>query len=94
MLPALMRARLGPGGMVVLNVLPVPGRPWTVLLPHLAAPYAEARVVVLDAWENRVLLLGDELPTARAAGDAMRRALVAIGSAEAHAFVVRTLKSS
>jgi hypothetical protein len=89
-LPALMRTRLKPRGLVVLNVLPVPGQPWTTLLPQLAAPYAEARVILLDVWENRILLLGDELPSAREAGAAMRRALDAIGSDEAHAFEVRT----
>jgi len=90
-LPALMKTRLRKGGMVVTNVLPVPHQPWTTLLPQLAAPYAEARVITLDDWENRILLLGDELPAAREAGDAMRRSLDAIGSREAHAFSVRSM---
>ncbi len=90
-LPELMRARLRPGGMAIMNVLPVPGRPWTTLLPHLAAPYAHARVIVLEAWENRVLFLGDTLPSAREIGTLMRRSLDVIGSDEAHAFSVRGL---
>jgi hypothetical protein len=91
-LPALMPTRLRPGGMVVVNVLPVPGRPWTTLLPHLAAAHSGARVIELDVWENRVLLLGDALPTAREISVQMNRSLDAIGSSEAHAFTVRTLK--
>ncbi len=91
-LPELMVERLRPGGMVVVNVLPVPGWPWTRLLPHLAAPFAEARVIVLDDWENRVLLLGEDLPSAREVSTAMNRSLEAIGSSEAHRFAVRTLR--
>ena len=91
-LPALMRRRLTPRGLAVMNVLPVPGRPWTRLLPHLAAPFAEARVLVLDGWENRVLLLGDALEPAAACSRRITRMLEAVGSAEAGAFSVRTVR--
>lgn len=90
-LPALMKEHLRPSGLVVMNVLPVPGMPWTRLLPHLAAPYAEARVLVLEEWENRILLLGERLESAREISALLRRALLAIGSSEARAFTVRTL---
>jgi hypothetical protein len=91
-LPALMRRRLAPGGHVVTNVLPVAGRPWTRLLPLLAAPYARARVLTLDAWENRVLLLGDALPPAARIARELGRALRGLGSREAGALSVRTLR--
>jgi hypothetical protein len=91
-LPALMKVRLRPRGLVVCNVLPVPRWPWTRLLPHLAAPYAQAQVVILDEWENRVLLLGDDLEPAHRTSRLMRRGLRAIGSREAEQFQVRTLK--
>lgn len=91
-LPALMRVRLRPRGLVVFNVLPVPGRPWTRLLPHLAAPYQRAQVVLLEEWENRVLLLGDHLESARETSRRIRRTLAAIGSQEATQLSVRTLK--
>lgn len=90
-LPTLMRRRLRPGGLVVTNVLPVPGTPFTELLPHLAAPHATAQVVTLDAWENRVLLCGESLGTARETSDALRRALRAIGSKEARGLSVRRM---
>lgn len=90
-LPELMHARLAPRGVVVVNVLPVPGMPWTRLLPQLAAPYRQARVIVLEEWENRVLLLGDELESAREISRILRRLLAGIDSAEADALSVRTL---
>ncbi len=91
-LPALMAAHIAPGGLVVTNVLPVPRRPWKRLLPALAAPHASAQVIELDEWENRVLLAAEHLPPAREVGDRLRRHLATIGSDEADALTVRTLK--
>jgi len=91
-LPALMRKRLTSGGIVVWNVLPVPGMPFTRLLPHLARPFRHARAVVLDEWENRVLIAGASPPSARDISIALRRHLAAIGSDEATKLCVRTLK--
>lgn len=93
-LPALMASRLRPGGIAVTNVLPIPGQPWTRLLPALAAPYRHACVLVLDEWENRILIAGHALPTARAIGARLRSHLSAIGSAEAQGFRVHTLRRS
>ncbi len=90
-LPALMASRLAPNGIAVTNVLPIPGMPWTELLPRLAAPHREARVLVLDEWENRVLIAGRALPSARNVGRRLRQHLDAIGSVEAKGFAVRTL---
>lgn len=90
-LPALMHRRLRPRGVAVMNVLPVPGRPWTRLLPDLAAPFAHARSLVLDAWENRVLILGDDLESASRCSRRITRVLEAVGSDEARAFAVRTV---
>jgi hypothetical protein len=92
-LPALMRRRLTPRGLVVLNVLPVPGWSWRRLLAHLAAPYARAQVLVLEEWENRVLLLGDRLEPARTNSHRVRASLRAIGSEEAGAFSLRRLRA-
>jgi len=90
-LPALIQRRLRPGGLAVVNVLPVPAMPWTRLLPQLAAPYRQARVIVLEEWENRVLLLGETLESAREISTLLRRSLAAIDSLEASRFSVRTL---
>jgi hypothetical protein len=91
-LPALMQRRLRPRGIVVMNVLPVPGRPFTTLLPTLAAPFKHGRVLTLDNWENRVLVMGDDLEPAAACARGIRKSLAAIGSDEAHAFSVRTVR--
>ncbi|MDF1701598.1 MAG: hypothetical protein P1V36_10630 [Planctomycetota bacterium] len=91
-LPALMKRKLAPRGIAVMNVLPVPGRPWTRLLPYLAEPFAEARVMVLEAWENRVLILGDELDAAAVCSRQISHILAAVGSDEAGAFSLRTVR--
>ena len=91
-LPPRMAKRLAPGGLAITNVLPVPGRPWSELLPHLAAPFACAHVVHLDAWENRVLICAEDLPPARDVGDRLRRHLIVLGSHEAGGLSVRALK--
>jgi len=91
-LPGLMRRRVKPTGVVVTNVLPVPGVAWHALLARLAAPWRGARrlVVHLEDWENRVLLCG-RLPTARLVSQTLRRHLAALGSDQAGGLSVRTL---
>jgi hypothetical protein len=91
-LPQLMARRLTPRGVAVMNVLPVPGHPWTTLLPRLAAPWRRALCIVLDDWENRILLAGADLDPAEETSRAIRRALRAIGSREADGISVRTLR--
>lgn len=91
-LPDLIAARLGSRGVAVTNVLPVPGRAWRPLLRSLAAPHVHAVALVLDEWENRVLLAGPGVPDARAVGDTVRRHLAAIGSAEADGLRVVRIK--
>jgi hypothetical protein len=93
-LPALMREKVGPRGVVVTNVLPVPGLAWRDLLGDLAKPWrvrgARRLVVHLEDWENRVLLCG-ALPTARATSRTLKRHLRALGSDQADGLSVRTL---
>lgn len=91
-LPGAMASHLGPRGVAITNVLPVPGWSWKRLIPHLAAPFACASVLVLEEWENRVLIAGQTLPTTRVIGHTLRRHLAAIGSVEADGLEVRTVK--
>jgi hypothetical protein len=93
-LPALMRSRLRPRGLAITNVLPVPGWTWTALLDRLAAPFGAARVVLLDGWENRVLVAGDVVPSAREVSRLLNRMLDGIGSDEARQLHVRTWKAT
>jgi hypothetical protein len=82
-LPALVRSRLGPGGIAVTNVLPQPGTPWDALLGPVARPHARAAVVELDEYENRIVIGGAALPEPAALARRVRRALDSIGSVQA-----------
>lgn len=93
-LPALVKRRLTPGGIVAVNALPVPGTTWPELLQKLARPHRMALLVQFDDYENRILLAGDSLPPARAASRRLRAALAGIGSRQADRVRVRTWKRS
>lgn len=91
-LPQLVRTRLAPHGVLVVNVLPTPGYTMPEALSLLAAPYRRAVALVLRDWENHILVAGDQIEGAREIGRAMRHALQAIGSREAGGFRVRSLR--
>lgn len=64
-LPGLIRNRLEPGGVALFNLLvPRSGR-WNPDLPRLASHFAEARVIHFDEYDNRILVTGEFLPSAR-----------------------------
>ena len=92
-LPDLMARRLQPRGIAVTNVLPVPSVAWRTLLPTLARPYRRAHVLTFDAWENRVLIAGNHLGTARETAAPIRHALRVIGSGEVYGLSVRELRN-
>ena len=93
-LPRLMKQKVQPKGVVVTNVLPVPGIRWRDLLHGLAKPWrvrgARVQVIHLADYENRVLLAG-RLPTARATSATLKRHLRALGSDQADGLAVHTL---
>jgi hypothetical protein len=91
-LPALIRARLRPDGVALFNLLLSPGDAWTKAVPRVAEPFGEARVILLDDFENRLLVAGTALPSARALALAVRRALVRLGSRQAGRFRVRRVR--
>ncbi len=91
-LPRLMRTRLRPGGVALFNLLPVAGRSWRDLIAQVSAPFAHARVVVLDDWENRLVLAGRQLQSSAWISRRIKHALRIIGSSEADGVCVRTLK--
>jgi hypothetical protein len=49
-------------------------------------------VILLDDFENRLLVAGTALPSARALALALRRALVRLGSRQAGRFRVRRVR--
>ena len=89
-LPDRIRRRLGPGGIALFNVLPSFDASWKGLLGNLSLPFAQAQVIVLDDYENRLLLAGEELPPARRTASRVRRELVRLGSTQAKRFRVRS----
>ena len=90
-LPDLIRGRLGRGGVAVVNLLPLPGTPWDSIIARVAHPFARAHVVLLDEYDNRILLAGESLPDARSVSRALRTPLQAIGSNQARLLSVRTV---
>lgn len=82
-LPGLIRRRLRPGGIGVFNLLLPPGGKWEPDVTCLARRFAEARVILLDDFENRILVAGDTLPSARELGRRLRQALRQIRSRQA-----------
>lgn len=93
-LPALIARRLAPGGVALINLLPVPGWTWKALLPAAARPWRQALVIGCHEYQNRILVAGDRLPTARAAGARLRGTLRALGSRMHEQVTVRTLRPS
>jgi len=91
-LPELVRRKLAPAGVVVVNVLPMPGMSWRELLARLAAPHRAALVVFPRDFENRVLIAGSTLPSAREATERLSVALGGIRSRQANRFSVRRLQ--
>ena len=95
-LPELMRARLFSGGVGVFNLLPAAGGTWKTdlqrLLQHGAWAPAQARLVYLDEFENRILITGDNLPAPRKLGSLLRQALHRLGSRQAALIQVRKIE--
>jgi hypothetical protein len=90
-LPALVSARLAPGGVAVVNLLPVPGMAFAAVEAAVARAHAEARTVHLADYENRILIGGAAgLPAASEVSASLRSALRSIGSSVGRRLSVRT----
>jgi len=82
-LPPLIRRRLRPGGVAVFNLLPRPGGKWNPDLQRIVDLFKTARIIHFDEFENRILVAGDDLPTARELGTRLRNALRSLRSRQA-----------
>jgi hypothetical protein len=91
-LPGIIARRLARGGVVVINGLPAPGRPWAQVQRALTAPYAQVAQLSPEGYENQVLVAGEALPSARALRAQLVGALEFIGSPLARGLVVRRLR--
>lgn len=91
-LPAQIARRLAPGGVCVINLLPQPGWSLASTRARLLKPHTRALRVVLDDFQNEVLLAGAQLPPAAAAARTLRLILRTLGSRQAERFTVRTVR--
>ena len=89
-LPKLICQRLNRGGIAVFNLLrPNHGR-WSPELERVARRFKTARILELDEFENRILVAGDSLPSARDLGRRVREALRRLHSRQAERIKVRS----
>ena len=89
-LPELIRARLRPDGIGIFNLLrPTTGH-WQPELNDIIGLFGTARIVELDDFENRILIVGPQLPPARELGRQLREALQRLRSRQAGRLRVRT----
>jgi hypothetical protein len=89
-LPPLVARRLAPSGVSIVNLLPIPGVPWTTAVARARAPWRNAVVVHLDDYENRVVVAGPRVPLAAAVSRRLRDRLRSIGSNQEHRIAVRS----
>jgi spermidine synthase len=90
-LPRLIRQHLRPDGIAVFNLLPPPHASFTAATARVAGEFNTARLVHLEEFENRILIAGCELPTARELGLQFRRALRSLRSKQAERIRVQSL---
>jgi hypothetical protein len=74
-LPGLIQRRLQPGGVALSNLLISPGDTWKRALAVVTAGYNVARLIRLDDFQNRLVIAGDALPSARVLGAQIRQSL-------------------
>ena len=82
-LPELIRRRLHPEGVAVFNLLPDPEHPWNRAIPTIRGRFRAALVVRFRDYENRILVVGERLPSARALSGRLGRLLRELGSRQA-----------
>ena len=61
------------------------------MLARVAHPHARSVEITLHEYENRIVVAGDALPTARVLSGKLRSVLTSIGSNQARKLSVRTL---
>jgi len=91
-LPELIRQRLRPGGVGVFNLMLSPGGNWNRDVAQLTEGFGSARIIMLDEFQNRILVAGETLPTARELGSRLRQALQTLRSRQAGRLHLRTFQ--
>jgi spermidine synthase len=90
-LPQLLPTRLTPRGIAIVNLLPLPGKPWRALLEPYRRHFRHVLVVTFDGYVNRVLVVANRRRTARDVSHRLRQVLHRIESAMVYEMHVRTL---
>ncbi len=88
-LPGLIRRRLRPQGIAVFNLLRPDSGQWNLELARLAGELGTAIVIHLEEFENRILVAGRKLPSARVLGTEVRRGLRRLRSRQARRIRLR-----
>ncbi len=91
-LPELIPRRLTPRGVAVFNLLSSPTLSWSALLSQIGAHFASSLLLDCDDYENRLLIAGARLPSARSLSPRLRGLLRAVGSRQAGRFSVRRME--
>lgn len=91
-LPALIRQKLRPGGIAVFNLLIPWGGTWNPALARMAGGFHTGQVISLDGFENRILIAGESLASARQLGALLRHALRRLGSRQVGQVHLRTVE--
>lgn len=90
-LPALIESRLSDRGVAVFNLLPSSQRSWAAIERCVRAPFVEARRVDLAGYENRIVVAGRRLPSARVLVSQCNGLLSALGSRMTGTLKAKTL---
>lgn len=90
-LPELFRRRLHPCGVGLFNLLPDPGLSWSLMRRLIRSHFQEAREIRFDEFENRLLVTGRELPSARDLAARLGKTLRRLGSRQAGRLWVGTV---
>jgi hypothetical protein len=90
-LPALMKSRVGQGGVVISNQLKPDGESWVSGMKTFTTLFSEVQVVHLDDFENRIVIAAEKLPPIRETSKRLKATLDRLGSEQVGLFRMRSL---
>ncbi|MBL9167129.1 MAG: hypothetical protein JNN07_05275 [Verrucomicrobiales bacterium] len=93
-MPQLIRRRLNRDGVGVFNLLPPTGTAGGREIRQIAAHFPSARVIDFREFQNRILVVGKALPSARTLGSGLRESLHMLHSRQAGRVRLRQVPSS
>jgi len=82
-LPELMRRRLKSDGVAIFNLMSPPGGRWRRSVAELTRSFRAAQIIHFDDFENRILIAGNDLPSAPVLGRRLAEALRQLHSRQA-----------